>query len=431
MANTMPDALIILIILLMIEITILFSRHLRQSRTTATSVTTIFSSKRVRALANDLTVKIERVQDDFIDLECRVSLHRVHEEETEIARVIDSMYDTFVGPRSRLAIWEPFPFRNRRKRRRRFSSLCNGYRLDALDTTRMSDAFTSFCERLLAMNRIWKQEKQVKKLQSDVSSAEASRCGSAFSAFCDKLLLQNKVWRLEKQVMDLELESARLKRRFGATVKRAAKKMIEDLQYDRLIEGYVKDMVAELNSYKLALGVQSALREHELKEITWEWYQGYWKLSHEVEKLNLARQANSVQQDLQNNFEDSVYDNLRAAQRKVEELEARLERSERELVNVAEEDDVTEVDHESVSTSSFTCVSFGDRGNNSKRKTVPKPGRLILGDHTGFSFNPLFYGPNVSPLALMARHRPSNKGRGAWGIKGSVRTNGEEVRWRV
>lgn len=372
------------------------------------------------------------MQDDFCDLERRYNLHRVHEEETEVAHMIDSMYDAFVRPRSRLANCSP-PGRNRR--RRRLSSLCNGYELDVLDTSRMSGAFTSFCERLLATNRIWKQEKQLKKLQLDVRSAAASRRTNAFHGFCNKLLLHNQVWRLEKRVGELELETATLKKRFGATIKRAAKKMMEELQHDRLIQGYIKDLHAELDSYKLTLGAQGALHEQELKEFTWEWCQEYWKLVREVENLSLAQQASSIQQDLQNDFEDSLYDSLRTAQKRIEELDKRLDGYHHSLVDVPIGDD-----DETIASSSVTRVSLDGRNissparkgfthlprtpmtprnirsarwiDRSKRQLFTRPKKLILGKHTGFSFNPLFYDPNVSPFEQWkSRQWPFDKER--------------------
>ena len=347
--------------------------------------------------------------------------------------MVDSMYDTFVRPKSRLANCPP-PVRN--GRRRRLSNLCNGYEIDALDTSRMSDAFTYFCERLLAMNRIWKQERQLKNLQFNVRSAEASQQANAFHGFCNKLLLHNKVWRLEKQVWELEHETAMLQKRLGATIKRAAKRMMEELQHHRLIQGYVKDLHAELDSYKLSLGAQGALHEHELKALTWEWYQGYCKLIREVERLSLAQKASSVQQDLQNDFEDSLYESLRTAQTRTEELDARLEGYQHTLVDVHIDDD----DDETIASSSVTCVSFDGqissspkgfthlprtpmtrtprnihsarRIDRSKRQVFTRPKKLTLGKHTGFSFNPLFYGQNVSPFEQRkSRQRPFNKGQ--------------------
>ena len=463
MIEAIPTLLSSLIILLMIEIIVLISRQLRQNpcqnpSIQTTSIATL-SPKRVQALASGLVLKIEQVQDDFCDLERRYNLHRVHEEETEVEHMIDSMYDAFVRPRSRLANCPP-PGRNRR--RRRLSSLCKGYEIDALDTSRMSGAFTSFCERLLAMNRIWKQEKQLKKLQLDARSAAASQRTNVFNGFCNKLLLHNKVWRLEKQVGGLELETATLKKRFGATIKRAAKKMMEELQHDRLVKGYVKDLHAELDSYKVTLGVQGALHEHELREFTWEWYQEYWKLVEEVEKLSLAQQASSIQQDLQNDLEDSLYDSLRAAQKRAEELDKRLEGYQHSLVDVHSGDD----DQDTIASSSATCVSLDGQNSSSptrkgfahlpmmpmtprnirsarwidrsKRQVFTRPKKLILGKHTGFSFNPLFYDPNVSPFEQWkSRQWPFDKERSD-NIKTEICTQAKNTggqsaiqRWRI
>ncbi len=362
MVEDIPTLVAALIILLAIEIIILISRRLRQTPITTSSSIAISSPQRVQTLASDLVLKLEQVQDDFCDLERRYHLHHVQEEETKVAHMIDSMYDTFVRPRSRLAICAP-PV-GHRGRGRRLSSLCNGYETNALDTSRMSGAFTSFCERLLANE--------------------------------------------------------------------------------------------ELDSYKLALGTQDALHEHELKQFTWEWYQEYWKLVRQIERLSLAQQASSVQQDLQNDFEDSLCESLEAAQRRVEELEARLEGYQNSLVATHISDD----DHETIASSSVTCVSFDGREisspprrgfarlqrmpmtprkirsarwvDHSKRQAFTRPKRLILGKHTGFSFNPLFYGPNASPLEQWkSRQRPSDDIKTTYGQAKNVRVQGTVQRWRM
>ena len=405
-------------------------------------------------LVHDLTAKLERVHEDFNVLDHQLTLCDIQEEEAEIARMIDSMHETFVRPKTRPSICSPSS--SRRRRRRRLSSLCDGYKTDALDTTRMSGAFTAFCERLLATNRIWKQEKQLKRLRSEVQSVEASGRTNAFNAFCTQLVLHNKVWQLEKQVVDLEIEREKLRKRFEATIKRSAMKMIEELQHHRLVEGYVKDMNAEVDSYKLALRSRTVLHERELQEFTWDWCQEYRKLAYELEKLKLAQRANTVQQVLHTEHEDSLHERLEAAQRKVNELEARLEGYQHSLVETpfdADDDDVTEVDQEdSVSISSLTCVSVSYDGReasgpsrkdfsqlsrlslaphkarsawwirNSKPREMPRPRQLVLGKHTGFSFNPLFYGPNVSPLVLKPR---------AQMMRNHVECKGTSGRWKI
>jgi len=275
---------------------------------------------------------------------------------------------------------------------------------------------------------------------------------NAFNAFCTQLVLHNKVWKLQKQVVDMEVEREKLSKRFEATIRRSAMKMIEELQHHRLVEGYVRDMTAEVDSYKLTLETRNALHERELQEFTWDWCQEYHKLARELDKLKLAQQANSVQQALHAGHEDTLYESLEAAQRKVNELEARLEGYRHTLVETpfnVDDDDATEVDQEdSVSVSSLTCVSYDGREaggpsrksfsrlsglpltprkvrsarwiRNNRPREMPRPKQLVLGKHTGFSFNPLFYGPNVSPLALGAR-----------GVRNQVESKEASGRWKI
>ncbi|KAF8631645.1 hypothetical protein AX17_005047 [Amanita inopinata Kibby_2008] len=420
-------SLIALVIMLAIDIAIIIIQGWPRNSSLQTPLPKVSSHQQLQPHIEHLTTMVRQVQDDFCHLERQLCLQQVQEEEQELARIVDSMFRTFVRSKPRLGICERPSPRNRRKRRR-LSNLCNGYKVDALDTTRMSGAFTLFCERLLATNRIWKQERKIRELQSDTQSDDASRRSRAFAAFCSKLLLYNKIWQLEKQVRELEVERAKMTRRFEATVRRAAKKMMQDLEHDRLIEGHVKDMIAELDGYKLALFAQHALHEQELKEVTWDWHRDYRKLVREVETLHLAQRAKSIQQDLENDHEESLYESLIAVRRRAEELEMRLEEYQHTLVNPSIDDDVTEHDHESVSMISTTCVSFDGQETgsplmkssrrlsgtpsiprrarsaswvaSSQRREYPIPKGLLVGSHSGFSFNPLFYGPNVSPLGL-------------------------------
>ncbi|KAK2461094.1 hypothetical protein APHAL10511_006873 [Amanita phalloides] len=357
----------------LLTIIILIFHWLRRIRPTTNSTVAFSSSRRIQALVSDLELRVKKVQDDFSDLERRYYLHNFQE-----------IYTKFVRPGSCAAPLQHHSIRNRR--RERISSLCAGYKIDALDTSRMSGAFVSFCERLLAMNCIWEQEKQIKKLQSD----ETSRLEDS----CNKLPLYNKVWQLEGQVENMGLEVTMSKRKLAATMKRAARK-----KYERLIQNRVKNMNVETGSCKLALGTLNALHD---RKLTWEWQQDCWNLSREVEKLNLARQS----------FVEHM------------------------LVDVPTGD-------EDKTISSLTCVSSDSRGVNSptrkglaslsrmpmipcnirsarwvghsKRQRLTWPKRLILGNHTGFSFNPLFYGPKVSPQALTSHQRSYGKRKGVIG----------------
>ncbi len=62
------------------------------------------------------------------------------------------------------------------------------------------DPFRAFCERLLLQNRIWAQQREVKRLRESLHSIKHASRANAFQAFCDRLLLSNKIWAQQKAV---------------------------------------------------------------------------------------------------------------------------------------------------------------------------------------------------------------------------------------
>ncbi|TFK38400.1 hypothetical protein BDQ12DRAFT_683611 [Crucibulum laeve] len=311
----------------------------------------------------------------------------------------------------------------------------------AVRSQQLSTAFTAFCERLLLMNHIWKQEQELKALRRDIRSTQKAKCSNAFKAFCDRLLLTNKVWKMEKEVHGLIEEGESLKRSRVAAVTRAAKKMVLDVQKDRLVEEFVKDLIVEVDQSKQMINTLRADHEREIQEITGEWSRDYRKLVREVERLKLGRDAMLVQQEVSNELEQAMFDRLATLKRKSEALEDELDRyatrshttytdsddgDDEETLSGGDMDDMTNL-------SSSTCVSLQERIELRKPTSTRSPSnhhtsvrpqlrprlsslrfplrdskgrtpaqspiaitsptrRVDTGPYAGFSFNPLFFG---------------------------------------
>ncbi|PFH48535.1 hypothetical protein AMATHDRAFT_116542, partial [Amanita thiersii Skay4041] len=126
--------------------------------------------------------------------------------------------------------------------------------------------FNHFCERLLSTNRIWQQEKEINKLRTDLDAANKMKSSGSFQSLCEKIVLQNKVWQLEKQVRDLERVSAESRKKYENAVSHAAKKMMEDMRKERMVEEYVSGLVSEVDACKSSMDAQAAMHERELQE---------------------------------------------------------------------------------------------------------------------------------------------------------------------
>ncbi|KJA13392.1 hypothetical protein HYPSUDRAFT_97665, partial [Hypholoma sublateritium FD-334 SS-4] len=123
--------------------------------------------------------------------------------------------------------------------------------------------FHAFCERLLLQNRIWAQQREVKRLREHLDSIKHTSRANAFQAFCDRLLLSNKIWAQQKAVDHLVGEAEVLKRSRGFVVARAAEKMALDVEKERLTEEFVKGLITEVEECRQAL--VSLRSEHELE----------------------------------------------------------------------------------------------------------------------------------------------------------------------
>ena len=167
-------------------------------------------------------------------------------------------------------------------------------------------SFTAFCDRLLLQNKIWKQQREIKVLRRSLDSMSMANCSNAFKAFCDRLILSNNVWKLEKQVNQLTAETEKIRRSRVAAVTRAAKQMVLDVRKERLIEEFVKELMADLEESKQTIKSLRAEHEREIEEMVGEWRKDCWRLSDEVERLKLAQEARLVEQGLSNTMESEL-----------------------------------------------------------------------------------------------------------------------------
>ncbi|PPR04685.1 hypothetical protein CVT24_011902 [Panaeolus cyanescens] len=290
-------------------------------------------------------------------------------------------------------------------------------------------AFTAFCERLLLQNRIWKQQREIKTLRDSLSSSKSSTTSSAFQTFCDRILIANKVWKLQKEVDTLTQEAERLKRGRVLSIARAAKKMVLDVQKDRLTEDFVKELLVELDDCKKAMASLREEHEREIQEITEDWRKDCRQLARQVEILQLAQQAHSMEQLLANEAESEMIQRIIALQ---EAQSATCYPPEAYADFYSDNGSEIELDRLS-NMSTSTCVgsggvptplrklSFGENPTAyetpSKPRKVVQPSPLRLnsrnsmssftmespktlkspvrkleeGEYVGFSFNPIFF----------------------------------------
>lgn len=187
-----------------------------------------------------------------------------------------------------------------------------------------SIAFDSFCERLLLMNRIWKQEREMKQLRASLESKRTTTATTAFETFCDQLLLWNRIWKLEKAVKWVIGEGEKMRRSRGMAITRAAKRMVVDVQKERLVEEFVKELIEEVEEEKREMKVLREVHEMEMREMNGDWLRDYRVVVRELDGLKLAQESRLVEQEMANEEEDSLYRNLVAGKRRVEELEMKL-----------------------------------------------------------------------------------------------------------
>lgn len=309
-------------------------------------------------------------------------------------------------------------------------------------------SFTTFCDRLLLQNKIWKQQREIKALRRSLDSISMANCSNAFKAFCDRLILSNNVWKLEKEVDQLTAETEMVKRSRVAAVTRAAKQMVLDVRKERLIEEFVKELMADLEESRQTIKSLCAAHEREIEEMVGEWRKDCRRLSEEVDRLKLAQEARLVEQELSNVMESELIersillcqqagiplDKYRGESCPGEDTET-LSGSELELEEMSNMSTSTYVG--SGGEQSPSSISSFDREKRIFPQRTAKPsslkihpresgstylrispvakapaGKLDPGPYVGFSFNPLFFGPkddstkkDASRQVFAPRHR--------------------------
>jgi len=308
----------------------------------------------------------------------------------------------------------------------------------------VSKPFENFCQRLLLQNRIWKQQKRIKTLQRKLEAEQTANASSAFRAFCDRLLLSNKMWKLQGEVKHLVEEGEQLKRSRVAAVTRAAKQMVLDVRKERLTEEFVKDLLVELDEYKRSVVSLRAGHEKEMAEMAEEWKMDYRKMSREIEHLQLALGARTLEQELSNQMED---DFMLSGTQRHHGLEPSGELSghtEDDVSTLSGDSDFDEISNLSSSTIvgsgqySPNCKYSFDDASISISRVVPDKQSLLRiplrttssaslrtpsvnnnktpvrrldpEPYVGFSFNPLFFGDGISrkDSALLQVESPVN-----------------------
>ena len=259
---------------------------------------------------------------------------------------------------------------------------------------------------------------------------------NAFKALCDRLILSNNVWKLEKEVSQLTAESGMINRSRVAAVTRAAKQMVLDIRKERMIEEFVKELMADLDESRQTIKSLHAAHEREIEEMVGEWRKDRKRLSDEVERLKLAQEARLVEQGLSNAMESELIQRSALYQKAKISLD---EYCEEDGMAYTGEDTETlsgsdlELEEMSSTSTSTYVGSTGEQSPNSKssfkgsntrrgrltfhqRTTKPSSlkipsresgstflrlspvaksptGKLVPGPYVGFSFNPLFFGP--------------------------------------
>ncbi|KAG6885328.1 hypothetical protein C0993_003176 [Termitomyces sp. T159_Od127] len=240
---------------------------------------------------------------------------------------------------------------------------------------RPSCEFTAFCERLLLTNKIWKQERELETLRAASDAKSRASRSTAFTTFCEQLLLWNRIWKLEQETAELVLEKERIQRERMAVVTRAAKRMVQDVQKERMVEEFVKDLVDEVGTAKAEIWIMKEKHEREVEEIQGEWVKDYRRVKEELDRLKLAQSARLAEQELSNSTEESLFERIKEGKRRVEELEESLKGVGYASSDKATEDEASDVDSELVSDlSSSTCVS--SRASSVRRSSATALNRI-------------------------------------------------------
>ncbi|KAL0066968.1 hypothetical protein AAF712_005957 [Marasmius tenuissimus] len=160
-----------------------------------------------------------------------------------------------------------------------------------------------FMKRLVVMNKLWKQEKEISRLRKCLASRDQKIDNAAMEGFRDRLLLWNAVWKDQGKMRLLEEENARLKNSMARSITNAAKRMMLDTRREGMIEELMKELVTEIEDSRKEMSVLKERHELEVREINGNWIQSYQGLLREVEALRLGKRARDIEQELSNEME--------------------------------------------------------------------------------------------------------------------------------
>ncbi|KAK1232876.1 hypothetical protein PQX77_003989 [Marasmius sp. AFHP31] len=160
-----------------------------------------------------------------------------------------------------------------------------------------------FMERLVVMNKLWKQEKEISRLRKCLANRNQKIDNAAMEGFRDRLLLWNAVWKDQGKMRLLEEENTRLKNSMARSVTNAAKRMVLDTRREGMIEELMKELVTEIEDNRKEMNTLKERHEWEVREINGNWTQDYQGLLREVEALRLGKRARDIEQELSNEME--------------------------------------------------------------------------------------------------------------------------------
>lgn len=260
-----------------------------------------------------------------------------------------------------------------------------------------------FWERVVLMNQIWRQEREIKALRSSLKSLQKALNDAEFTAFLDRVLLSNKVWRQEDEIKKLRSKlvvEEKIGRTNRAHITRIAERMALDVRKEHLVEELVQELVDELEDNKRRMKEMRATHLKEVEELTSEWVKDYRRLSRELEKLKLGQRAKAVEQEVANEMEQSLFDGLRECRTKKEELEGRIAHYEATRSTILSKSNVKSLDEQEETYSDLsdasTCVSV----NNS---TSPYKSRISIDRRSRSPSSGI-----VKPYPKITKRRPNS-----------------------
>ncbi|KAL0566821.1 hypothetical protein V5O48_015185 [Marasmius crinis-equi] len=163
-----------------------------------------------------------------------------------------------------------------------------------------------FMERFLLMNKLWRQEREIARLQTSLADRDRNISGAAFDGFKDRLLLWNTIWRKQGEMRLVLEENARMKQNMVRSITKAAKKMVLDTRREGMIEEMMDELVTEIEDGKKEMKALKARHELEVQEINGDWFHDYRKLLTEIEALRLGKRARDIEQEITNDMEQRL-----------------------------------------------------------------------------------------------------------------------------